>query len=576
MAGGAGPIQGLAGDGGANADPSPAGGPGDFPAWMAIALIAGLGLLAYANTFAGEFVWDDVSSIVLHEDVKDPARFGDLFTHDQHRYGRGEGGFYRPLLSVSFMLDYRLARLGGLTNGAPDPFVFHVTSAAWHILAAGLFFALAARFGTPLPAALVYVVHPIHTEAVAYISGRADSMAAAGMFAALYFGAWDGSRRRRVAGTIGCAAASAFAMLCKESAMILPALAFLCAFGRPGGAGSRYVRFVPVAVSVLVLGAYVALRRYALPPSGGSSAPDTSFLERTIEAMQSLAIYARLIAAPAHLHMERTLSGVPAWAAWAGAGLLLAGIAAAVWAIRNGRPRAAIGLAWFVVAWLPISGLFPLNAPLAEHWMYVPLAGLLWALAEFAWPFLGRPPARGLATAALFLSCAVLLSITVGRNRDWRSNESLYAATLRESPGSIRVRYGLAVTYENLVDNPIGATREFETVNRLYDEIQSKSPLEGEPYLAYLETRLSLAKLALKSGRYQQAADHFGAVLQARRSEATMPHIIEAALGMGRMYLIGGNDALARTQFEFVKTYRPDLAFDLALLLMGAVRPDDL
>ena len=74
--------------------------------WLAV-----LAFVAYGNTLPGEFVWDDASSILLHQHVKDPGKVFALFTEDQHAFAGGQGNFYRPLLSVTFMADYALARM---------------------------------------------------------------------------------------------------------------------------------------------------------------------------------------------------------------------------------------------------------------------------------------------------------------------------------------------------------------------------------------------------------------------------------------------------------------------------------
>ena len=76
--------------------------------WTVALLLALACVLAYANTFRGEWVWDDASSVLLHKHVRDPGKFFQLFREDQHAFGRGEGNFYRPLVSVSFMADYWL------------------------------------------------------------------------------------------------------------------------------------------------------------------------------------------------------------------------------------------------------------------------------------------------------------------------------------------------------------------------------------------------------------------------------------------------------------------------------------
>ncbi len=98
---------------------------------VALLFIAVAGVAAYINTFDGRWVWDDASSVLLHKHVQEPARLvhasltgempsGDLpaaiagavlqlYREDQHAFGRGEGNFYRPLLSTTFALDYLLS-----------------------------------------------------------------------------------------------------------------------------------------------------------------------------------------------------------------------------------------------------------------------------------------------------------------------------------------------------------------------------------------------------------------------------------------------------------------------------------
>ena len=85
--------------------------------WFAAATLVLLGCIASANSFTGEFVWDDASSILLHKHVQDPARLGQLFREDLHAFGRGQGNFYRPMLAVSFMADYAWAFDGRMEHG---------------------------------------------------------------------------------------------------------------------------------------------------------------------------------------------------------------------------------------------------------------------------------------------------------------------------------------------------------------------------------------------------------------------------------------------------------------------------
>ena len=533
---------------------------------VVFAIIAA-GLLAYANTFTGEFVWDDASSILLHETVQNPSRFFELFREDQHAYGRGQGNFYRPLVAASFMLDYALATGDG--GGDPHPFVFHVTSVAWHVAAALLFFALLTRLRAPLfvraAAPLLYVLHPLHTEAVAYISGRADSMAAALMFAGLVFATWDETTRRRAIGGALTALCFVAALLSKESALIFPVLLAVCGAYRSRAllvgekSGVRRHWLVLLGVSVVILGVYIALRSTVLQfaaPEANAAAP---LGQRLAETLQAFALYAGLIVAPNELHMERTLVGVGGWATFAGLVLIAACVIAAVVAYRRRYYRIGVGLAWFVATWLPISGLFPLNAPMAEHWLYVPLAGLLWAFMEVV-ALLPRP-AMNVAAVALAVWGFFLLGATVNRNLDWRSNEALFRATLQENPDSLRVRYNLAVTYEDILDNPTGAAREYEALIARYEQAASQNSVVARGYApTALEAQLSLGQLLLERRDAAGARDAYVGALQLAADWGLDGYLGQAAFGLGQAYLGLGEHEAAIREFERAVRVQPELA----------------
>ncbi len=562
-----------------------------FTCAAALAIIL-LGLIAYANTFDGEFVWDDASSIQAHQHVRSPGQIGRLFTENQHAFGRGQGNFYRPLLSVSFMLDYAVSTLGQTQPGVPgtpsDPgtFFFHFSSTLWHIAAALLLLALMARLHAPRSiqaiVPLIYVLHPLHTEAVAYISGRGDSMSATFIFAGLYFATWHETPRRRYAGltlTILCFAGG---LLSKESTLIFPALLALVALTLPRAtqhneAPPPIARWAPVCGSLVVLAAYSALRMTVLNFGSDSTTPDITFIERITECLQAFALYIGLIFAPLGLHMERSLAQAPSHLAATGLILLLACLVTIVLALKQDRPRTAFGMAWFLVTWLPISGIFlPLNAPMAEHWMYVPLAGFLWAGAEILHAMLrtadGRPrfaAANHAAGALLILWIAILLTLTVARNRDWHDNETIYTATLRENPGSLRVHFNLAVTYDDLLGNPYGARRHYEIVTRIRrDRKRQDSTIQGQFWDDELEAYLSLGDIYAEQRRYAEALNNYSVVLGTVRNESNMALHAVASYGVGRCFLASGNRERAMQHFEEALQIMPALRTDTEKLLL--------
>ena len=540
---------------------------------VAAVCIIAAGCLAYANTLTNGFVWDDASSLLLHKHVQDPTKFFRLFAEDQHAFGRGQGNFYRPLVSVSFMLDFFFTRpndwvpQAGIPN--PNPALYHITNTLWHILAALGFLALLRRMGAPvgvwMTAPLLFVAHPLHTEAITYISGRADPMSAAFMFAAVCLALPGDDGKTGKGSLILGGLCFVGGLLSKESATILPVLMAITlaasfmmrksAGETPGAART----FTPLGIAVALFVAYAVLRTTVLKFVVGQGASQASgFGQRVLEAGMAFAEYIRLLFVPTHLHMERTLDGMPAWTAALGWLLIAAIIAGAVLLWRARQHRAALGLVWFIVAWLPISGLFPLNAPMAEHWMYMPMAGFWWALAEVAvWAARNRSMqvAAGAAAYALLL---LFLALSAQRNRDWKDNESIYRATLRENPKSLRVQYNLAVTYSDILKNPAGAKRHYQRVIELAELRQSAfggTKMLGEEEI---ESHLSLGKLFFAERDYYSAAKHY-ALIAGIGDERFKPVAGSASLGLGEVLVAMGDMRRANEAFKRAVTLCPDL-----------------
>lgn len=534
------------------------------------------GLIAYANTAGNAFVWDDVSSVLLHKHVQDPAQFLQLFREDQHAFGRGQGNFYRPLVAASFMADFTASRTAPppKVSRSPipnvSPFVFHVTNLCWHLLAALLLFALLARLKAPrlvqMAVPLIYVVHPLHTEAVTYISGRADPMAAVFLYAALWCTTLDSTTGQRIAGVLLMALSFCCGLLSKESSTIFPFLLLWFVLARPRENNEPHkvymVRLVPFAVSVVILAVYALLRMTVLrfaPPGAG---PSTSFGQRLVETGQAFATYIKLIGLPTRLHMERSLEGASGWTAIAGFLLLGACVALLVESWLHRRRRTTLALGWFLITWFPISGLIPLNAPMAEHWMYVPLAGFLWALAEAIAPLAHRRLGRGLAMGTGWAACVALTVLTVARNRDWRDNETIFLDTLEKNPKSIRVHYNLAATYEDLLKNQPGARRHYEAVLALYKDQKKRTVKTGEKEPLWedeLESHFSLGRIFSEQHQYAAAAQHYAAILSLAPDDPHKELVASAALGLGKCYLATGDVRRAGELFRKAVALYPPL-----------------
>ncbi|UCH12272.1 MAG: phospholipid carrier-dependent glycosyltransferase, partial [Candidatus Omnitrophota bacterium] len=187
--------------------------------YRAIILILLASIIVYINSLFNPFIWDDSALVRDNFLIKDWRHTRKLFTTDLY-YSKSRSNFYRPLQSLSYMLDYSLWRL--------KPFGYRLTNIILHstvaILAYLLFLLVSKQKGVSLIGALFFVIHPIHTEAVVYISGRADSLM--GIFLLSSFILFtkhmhqDGPKGQRL--YFSSLACFALSLLCKEPALIFP------------------------------------------------------------------------------------------------------------------------------------------------------------------------------------------------------------------------------------------------------------------------------------------------------------------------------------------------------------------
>ncbi|MBI4335874.1 MAG: glycosyltransferase family 39 protein, partial [Candidatus Omnitrophica bacterium] len=173
--------------------------------------------LIYSPSLANQFIWDDIHLVVNEDLIRDFNRLPDIFrTHLFHN--TGGSNFYRPLQTLSFMVDYRIWGL--------NPFGYHLTNTLLHLLNVILiYFFVSAIFKNPdagFLTSLVYAVHPVNTEAVTYISGRADPLGGLFFLAALLFYIKFRSRGGGLIPLFLSVLFFAFALLTKEATLVLP------------------------------------------------------------------------------------------------------------------------------------------------------------------------------------------------------------------------------------------------------------------------------------------------------------------------------------------------------------------
>jgi len=434
---------------------------------MAWLLCLSAGFLVYAPALSGDLIWDDYY-LVRENPFFRSGVFGiEVFRH--HLFFDSFSTYYRPLQNWSYMLDYWLWR--------GNPVGYHLTNILLHSVSGVFLFKLLRRILPDLSGdskqrensghgivallvALIWIVHPIHNAAVAYISGRADSLAS--FFALLaWLVACRGLEMKSAIRRTGCGFAAALlgllALCSKEIALLWLAIftVHLLAFDRRS---SWRLKGVAFAGAFSVLGVYAALHSLPTARMPMESGPALPWDGRILLMLRALGDYAGLIVYPGQLQMERTLtdpsaySSIGAWRAnphgeYLAIGGLLAGLAAFQLCRQGwpGRRLRCFGALWFTLAFLPVSNLFPLNAEVAEHWIYLASMGAFLLIAGSA---LALPrQAQMVAAAGAGLAVIALGARTFVRAGDWVDAETFCLRTMADGGATPRILSTLAAVY---------------------------------------------------------------------------------------------------------------------------------
>lgn len=526
---------------------------------------------AYSSSMRNEFVWDDRNFIMESPYVHDFSRWRELFAHNVGFSGGARNNFYRPV--------YSLLNAANFLASGGQSFIFHWTNAFLHAACAALvmtlFFLVARDAFVAFAAALLFAVHPVQTQAVTYIAGRADPLYS--LFALLsmvFFVTYIRNRAKKWTYVLSLSAFAA-ALLSKETAIVTPFYMALIVYANRGaGRSPERARLADLAPFFLLLGFYGVLRLTVLDFSkiahSGLVIPPTAFYARALTACKAVFMYFRFLFYPAGFQMEtylptaRSIAEGASLAAVMGV-VLLAGL---VYYANKRDKLVFFGLAWYFMGLLPVLNLFPMNANVAVHWLYLPSAGLFFVLSLIFRRFTGALTAgRGAALGgSVFLASvlavgAVLGGVTWKKNAEWRDEETLYKHVLLYSrTPRVYVNLGNIYTRKGDFDNAVkyymlakeiapGQTEIY--VNLGYVYIAKRDYSKAEEVLRqgvaisprHANAHFNLGVAYANMGRLQEA------VLEIKKTLELNPNHTAALNTIGKIYLRLGEAAMAREAF---------------------------
>ncbi len=536
--------------------------------WPRYFFLGAIGFIIRLPAIQGQLIWDDVCLTRDNPFIKSPLLALEAFRH--YLFLDSLSGHYRPVQNLSYMFDYFFWNT--------DPAGFHLSNILLHVVAGLLLYRLlthllgkgaglwnsddpgSARAGT-LAAFIIsgiWMVHPVHSAAIDYISGRADSLAF--VFSA---GAWLLVLRARIAKTrwlkgilYPLAALAGVLALCSREIACIWILIFLVHTLIFAGDIGKKVKITTIVCCALVLAAYAELRRLPVARAEKPFTENWSAAVRGTLMLRALGDYGRLMVFPGNLHMERTIFDPgnylsrESWRKTAASEYLsilgLVVLAAFIYGcVRRGIGQRArmMGTVWFFAAYLPISNIVQLNATVAEHWLYLPSVGFLLFLGGCALD-LPRRFGAGLTVIAAIAILALSVRSTI-RSSDWSNEEKFYKRTLAAGGTSCRVGVNLGQIYAN--------RGEYATAEKMFRHILETNP-------DYPIARNNLANVLVREGKTAEAESLFARDAQhAKEARVQYPRIWLAVLNLAQMRSGAKDDTGAIAVLEHARADYPQV-----------------
>jgi hypothetical protein len=434
-------------------------------------------LAAYHNSFSGPFILDDQIAVTDNQTIRH------FWSALSPPLAATTGG--RPLLNLTFALNYAL---GGMKVEG-----YHAFNLIVHILAGLILFgvvrqALASRLAArrsqisdlrsemleptwlALAIAAIWVVHPLQTETVTYVSQRAESLMGLFYLLTLYCFVRGTERRRQDSGARyqvsedpktgsqlsalnsglwGSASilACLLGVMCKEIIITAPVMVFL--YDRTFVARSfreawrqRWRYYLGLAGTWLPLVYLMA----GLHQRHVGFDQGVAWWSYALTSCRSVVLYLKLALWPHPLVLYYGTDLIQHPTGALPYALILAALLAGVVIALRYRPAIGFAGAWFFVILAPTSSVIPVALqPMGEHRMYLPLAAVigLAVLGLYAW--MGRRSLIVFAAAAVGLGW-----LTVQRNKDYRSELAIWNDTVAKRPENARARSNLGTLLQDL------------------------------------------------------------------------------------------------------------------------------
>ena len=521
-------------------------------------LVLGMAIGVYWNSVHNEFVnMDDLDGVVRNKYIRSLSvqNIKDIFTP-------GVAGAYQPVRTLSYAIDYHFWKL--------NPVGYHLTNILCHAGSTLLVLLIGYRVTKDrllsCLASLLFAVHPVHVEAVTWVSGRRDVLASVLVLLSFYCFlrfvrstkplsskiVWYGISL--IVGILG--------LLSKASAVVLLPFLLLCdvCFLLPhhqgwreklSDMGKRVPYYLPFFLATLwFMQVFISVSRASgVARASYHGSPLATFLIM----VRVFAEYVSMLCVPHQLSLTYGIQPVVSF--WEPSFLLAVVV---LFVIAGGTVLAwkrtklvVFSVCWFFIGLGPVSNIIPISVVKADRYIYLPSVGFCLAIGWFlarcltwcARQVSGSASARKLLLASYGLLLVGLIggyaALTIERNRDWKDSETLWTATLETHPDSPIALNNLGLVY--------AARGEYEKAITLYEMLLEKHPAQHGIEMVY--TNLGDAYVGMQM--VDEAIDHYQHALEYN------PEYVEAYLGLASVTADTGEYEKAAMIYQAALDFEP-------------------
>ena len=403
-------------------------------------IIAVFTVAIFYNSLFNDFVFDDESVIQQNQGITELSNIPKFFSGAEG-FHKVIGNYYRPVVFTTYALDYSIWNL--------NPFGYHLTNLLIHLIACLILFRILlilfsySKFSLfiALLGTLVFSAHPVHTEAISWISGRTDSLFTLFFFAAFYFylkiqlhSESENYRKNFILMLLFLT----LGLLSKEMMITFPVVIFL--FDALYSGSKHKFSFqmlkdrLPAYGAIIVITiAYVFERHNAL--SGVSDRPNYLYFagqdQMTVLAtmLKTVPVYLRLLIVPVNL-LYHYNGVIPDSHSIADFKVILSIVfilcmVVTGFILANKFPPVSFAIFLFLVTLLPVMNIVPTMNLMAERFLYLPSFAIIIVLCYFTARVIDQKSFRRILS--FYLSLIIVLSyMTINRNAEWKNNDTLY------------------------------------------------------------------------------------------------------------------------------------------------------